>query len=174
MKKLLFAILMLFILASPTYAQVSEIAEVTATVQSTLSLTKDADVVFGNISATGTPTLDPKDVNHTDVGSTAHAGQFTISGGAGTGVVISYGSSYTLGDGGSNTLTFTPDVEGHATTQANASTISDGSNVTLDGSGAYIVWIGGSLGTLSNQAVGAYSTSAANGGGNFTLTIDYL
>lgn len=171
MKRLLFILLLLPMVL---LAQVQETAEVTATVQAELTLTKEADVSFGNISATSSPVLDPKGENHVDVGVNAHEGEFTIGGSNGSSVHVSYGSSYTLGDGTSETITFTPDVDGHESTQSSATDIVSGTNVTLGGTGEYKLWIGGSLGTLTSQATGTYSTNASNGSGDFTLTIEYF
>jgi hypothetical protein len=106
MKKLLLAALMLFALTATVNAQTQATAEVTATVQSELTLVKDVDIDFGNISATSTPILDPKDESHTDVGQGYAVGVFTLGGSNGVGVNVSHDATVTLGDG-TNTMTYT-------------------------------------------------------------------
>ncbi len=169
MKKLLFLILTIFALGG--YAQTTATAEVTATVQAELTLVNDVAINFGNISATSTPILDPKAVSHTDVGLSATVGQFTVGGSSGAGITVSYDATVTLGDG-TNTMTFTPDVFAHETTQSASSVLASGGTVTLGASG-YKLWVGENLGSLTNQIVGVYTASATNGSGIFTVTLDY-
>jgi hypothetical protein len=107
-----------------------------------------------------------------DVGSSAQVGLFTLGGSNSQSVTVSYPSSLTLDDGSGNDLTFTPDVEGHADTQASASDVASGSQVTLSGTGAYKLWIGGDLGTLSGQTTGTYTST--NEGTDFTITVEYF
>lgn len=171
MKKLLIALALLFAFATPLFSQTSATAEVTATVQSELTLTKDVDINFGNLSATSTPILDPKDVAHTDVGQGYAIGEFTIGGSNGVGVNVSHDASVTIGDG-TNTITYTPIIFGHEDTQSASSLILNGGDVVLGATG-YKLWVGGNLGTLTNQAVGVYTATAGNGSGAFTITIEY-
>ncbi len=155
------------------FGQESAIATVDATVLANLTITKNTDVDFGNIPATGTPILDPKGASHTDVGSRATVGVFTITGSASTQISITYPATNTLGNG-TTTMTFTTDIEGHADTQASAADVASGTQVTIGAAGSYKFWLGGNLGTLSSQATGTYaSDNATNGGGDFTLAIEY-
>ena len=170
MKKILILMLLLPLL---TFAQESVTSEVTATILTQLSLTKDADIAFGNLSGTSTPILDPTGVSHTDVGTQATVGEFTVAGAANAQISVSYDASVTLGDGTTNTITYTPSVAGHATTQTSATAITNGSQVTIDSNGDYKIWVGGNLGTLTSQTAGSYSSAASNGSGNFTLSIEY-
>jgi len=169
MKKLLFAVLIL--LAIGGNAQTSATSTVTATVQAELTLVNDVAINFGALSATSTPIMDPKDVSHTDLGQSYTIGEFTMGGSNGVDVNVSYDASVTLGDE-TNTITYTPSVYGHETTQASSAAVSNGANITLGASG-YKLWVGGNLGTLSSQATGIYTAAAGNGSGNFTITLEY-
>jgi hypothetical protein len=173
MKNLLFLVLALLISCGIVQGQEQVTASVDATVLAELSVTKNADIDFGNVSASSTPILDPTGASHVDVGTQFSVGEFALAGAAGSQLNIEYDASVTLGDGTSNTLTFTPAVAGHATTQGSATPVASGSQVTLDGSGDYILWVGGNLGTLSGQTPAVYSSGAANGSGDFTLTVEY-
>lgn len=174
MKKTLIGLLVAFALTTGAFAQAQATAEVTATIQATLSITNDANIAFGNLSASSTPIMDPKDVSHTDLGTNYTVGQFTLAGANGAGVSVSYDASVTLGDGSSGTITYTPAVYGHESTQASSSEVTSGSSVTLGGTGEYKLWVGGNLGTLTNQTVGSYSSNASNGSGNFTVSVEYF
>lgn len=170
MKKL-FLFLLLMLLSIGLMGQVSAEATVTANIQSELTLVKDVDIDFGNLSATSTPIMDPKDANHTDLGQGYTIGEFTLGGINGVGVSVAYDASVTLGDG-TNTITYTPVVFGHENTQSASSLVINGGDVTLGATG-YKLWVGGNLGTLSSQAVGTYTAAAGNGSGNFTITLEY-
>ena len=143
-------------------------ASVTARVVSDISVTKDADVSFGNVPDNSTPILDPNDPTgaSTDVGGAAQVGEFSIGGSQGAVVIVTFGSA-TLSDGASHTMTFTPKVVGHANAanQSSAPQILNNGEITLGASG-YHVWLGGNLGTLSDQEPGLYT-------GTFTLTAEY-
>jgi len=170
MKKLLL-IIMIMLMPAIALSQKSATAEVTATVQAELTLVKDVDIDFGNLSATSTPILDPKDVAHTDVGQGYTVGEFTIGGSNGVGINVAHDATVTLGDG-TNTMTYTPVIFGHEDTQSASSLVTNGGNVTLGATG-YKLWVDGNLGTLSSQATGVYTASAGNGSGLFTIIIEY-
>ena len=172
MKRILTATLMVALTLSFGFGQEQATASVDATVLANLTLTKDYDVNFGNIPATGTPILNPKGNGHTDVGTQAVVGEFSITGSNGAQISATYPATVTLGDGTSETMTFTTDLEGHADTQSSATDVASGSQVILGGSG-FKIWLGGNLGTLGDQATGTYASDAANGGGDFTLLIEY-
>jgi len=145
-------------------------ATVDAVVQANLTLTNTAIVDFKTLQPTSTPIIDPKNASHTDV-TTPTVGTFTLTGAASQVVAITEGGAVTLGDGGSETMTFTPDLEGHATTQGSATDV--GATVTLDGSGNFLFWLGGDLGTLTNQPAGIYASDESNGSGDWSLTVEY-
>ena len=165
---------MIALTLSFAFGQEEATATVDATVLANLTLTKNLDVNFGNIPATGTPILVPSGSGHTDVGTQAVVGKFTVSGSDGVQMSVVYDASITLGDGGTNTMTFTSDLDGFATDDPGSATgVVSGNQVTLGASGYYF-WLGGNLGTLGNQATGTYASDATGGSGNFTLTIEYF
>ncbi len=172
MKRSITTMVMFALLVSFGFAQQQAAATVDANVLANLTISKDFDVNFGNIPATGTPILDPTGASHTDVGSQSVVGEFSVTGSAGSQVSVTFPSSLTLGNG-STTLSFTTDLKGHADTQASAVAVV--TPITLSGSGAYKFWLGGNLGNLSGQATGLYtSDNATNGGGDFTLSVEYF
>ena len=145
-------------------------------VYSLLSLTKNVDIVFGNVSGTSTPIMDPIGItgNKTDLGTSYTVGVFTLGGTDGVPVSVSYDASVALADGAAgDDIIFTPDVAGHITAanQVDAAGVASESSVTL-GPAGYTIWVGGNLGTLSNQAVGDYT--ATLGAGLFTITVEYF
>ncbi len=169
------SIIALVVLSSGiVFAQVNATANVSATVQNALTITKNNDVAFGNLSANSAPVLDANDQSNTDVTGTYQIGDYTIGGSNGASVNVSYDASVTLGDGTAATMTFTPDVAGDASSsnQASAAGVTSGASITLGATG-YTLWIGGNLGTLSGQASGSYSSAATNGSGDFTVTVSY-
>lgn len=98
--------------------------------------------------------------------------QFTLTGN-GTSVVTVQYSSVTLNGPASSTLTFTPTIDGAASSanQATAASVANNATVTLGGSNysaqSYYFWLGGSVGTVgAGQTPGAYT-------GTFTLTVHY-
>ncbi len=159
-------------LSSFAIGQEAANATVDAVVLANLTLTKNYDVNFGNIAASGTPILNPKGTGHTDVGTTNQVGEFTVTGTNTAQISVAFPSSVTLGDGSSATMTFTVDLEGHADTQSSATDVTSGTQKTLGASG-YKFWLGGDLGTLTNQTTGTYASDESNGSGDFTLTIEY-
>lgn len=136
-----------------------------ASVLTALTITKNTDVAFGNIGATtaGAVTLDPKGVANNYVGSTWAVGTLTIGGANTQSIRLIWPASVSL-TSGANTLTYTLAVNGlNANTQASSSllTLTSGScSVTTSGTGAYYLWVGGNLGTLSSQATGNYTGTA--------------
>ncbi|NQV41064.1 MAG: DUF4402 domain-containing protein [Candidatus Marinimicrobia bacterium] len=169
MKKITTIVLMTTLVAS-VFAGDNATATVDAVVQANLALTNTASVDFGTLQPTSTPIIDPKNASHTDV-TAPTVGTFTLTGAAGQVVAVTEGGAVTLGDG-TNTMTFTPDLEGHATTQGSATDV--GATITLDGSGNFLFWLGGDLGTLTNQPAGAYaSDNVTNGSGDWSLSVEY-
>lgn len=144
---------------------------VNANVLSTLSVTNDQDVSFGNISGTttGEVFLDPKGSESSYVGATATAGKIIIAGDNNQSIRIGWPSTITLDDGGENDMTLTIAVSGSGSdNQATSSdlTAENGfTTVNLVLSNFYI-WIGGSLGVLENQPAGTYTGTA-------DITVEY-
>lgn len=175
MKKitLVFAIIILSLSGTSLFAGDGATAVVDAVVQANLSLTTVDSVNFGTLQPTSTPILNPIGSGHTDIFSGSTIGSFDLTGANGQTVVVTEGGPVTLGDGGSNTMTFTPNLIGFAT-DVQASGTPVGATVVLDGSaGTYFFWLGGDLGTLTNKPAGSYSSDASNGTGNWTLDVEY-
>lgn len=167
-----------FIILSAPHAQAqSDDVNVAATVKAAISVAKQTDVNFDDVSASSSPVLDPNGSNQ-DVNTTATFGEVdvTISGASSAqNIQVSWDqSSVTLSDGGSNTMTFTPDVSGNTTDDAASSTnISNNANVQTDANGNYFIYVGGDLGTLSGQTAGSYASNNTNGSGDLTVTVVY-
>ena len=174
-KTMILAIILSALIGTSVFAQSTDNATATvdAVVMANLVLSNTASVNFGNLASTSNPVIDPKGVSHTDVGAGAQVGTFTLTGPPTTNITVTFDANATLGDGGFETLTFTPDLEGHATTQGSATDVTSGSTVATNGSGDFLFWLGGSLGSLIGQASGTYATNAGNGSGDWTLTVEY-
>ena len=155
----------------------SGVATVTTEVLANLSITATTTVDFGNVASTSNPVISPNGGTHQDV-ATPTVGTFTIAGAANASVDVSFDATATLSDGAAtpNTITFTPDLAAHATTQSGAPSLTTGDDITLNGSGAYLFWVGGELGTpgtgISSQTAGTYST-ASTGGSAWNVTVTY-
>ena len=173
MKKLGFLFVLaigMFLTYMPANAQ-STTAQVSTTVQTALSITKSQDIKFGNISATSSPVLDPTGATNTDVGSTAQVGIFDISGANSGTIYVHYDANVSLtGPTGTPTptITFTPNVTGDVSSsnQSGSTSVGSGSTVSLSSTGAYTLWVGGNLGTLSSQTAGSYT-------GTFNINVYY-
>lgn len=115
------------------------------------------------------PSVDPTGQNTT--GTTATPLEFTISGEASHTLTVNYPTTVTLSNGTDN-LTFVPSVSGtnQAGAQATSTVFTGGSSSgeTLSTSGAYYVYVGGTLSvaTIPNQSTGSYS-------GTFTISVNY-
>jgi hypothetical protein len=144
------------------------------TVQGALSITKDADVDFGNISATTDDVvrLVPDGSSSSYVGSNAVTGKLTISGAPGADVLITYPAGITLIANETDQIAFSMHVYGNdEDIQASALQLSAegiaGENVTglLNATtGDYFLYVGGALGgtvgtpgALTDQAAGEYT-----------------
>ena len=152
-------------LAQPTSA--SATVNASATVLAQLTITKTADVAFGNVGATtvGPVYIDPLGSAHTYVGSGATVGGLTVSGANSQSVRLSWPASITLTDAGTDVMTYTLKVNGlNANTQASSGMLGLSSgyyDATTSASGKYYLWVGGDLGTLASQAAGVYSGTAS-------------
>ncbi len=131
-------------------------ATVGAVVNAVLTVTNNSDIDFGSIQATGSPVLDPQGTNTAAVGSSSTFGKFTLGGSDAT-VVITYDATAALDNNATGTMTFTADVSGKATDDiATSVDIASGGTATLSG-GAYYIYVGGNLGSLTTQETGTYS-----------------
>ena len=137
-----------------------------------LSITKNTDVAFGNVSATttGPVYVDPKGLAlSTFVGASAAVGTITIAAANTQSIHLGWPATVSL-TSGANTLTYTLKVNGFtANTQASSTTLAltgGYCDVTTSGTGGYYLWIGGNIGTLTTQATGAYTGAA-------TFTVEY-
>lgn len=147
---------------NPTYETANLTAN--AVVKTALSITNNSALSFGNISATtdGAVVVDPNGNEHAYVGETMTVGKFTIAGANSTSIEINWPATLELSDGVASTMTVTFDVSGHTSdASASSSTITSPADVTTSASGAYFVYVGGSLGTLSGQTAGTYTGTAA-------------
>lgn len=172
----LFSILVFFIASAQENTNESAELIASATVQGALSITKDADVSFGNISATtdGIVRLVPNGSSSSYVGSNATTGKLTINGAGNASVLISYPAGIVLetDDEPSSTLDyslhvfgFNEDIQSSSLQLSNEGEAGENVGRVLDGtSGNYFIYVGGALGgtigapaALSNQAAGEYT-----------------
>jgi hypothetical protein len=164
--------MLVILVAGNVQAQTKANATVNASadVMTALTITKNTDVAFGNVSATtaGPVYLDPKGLSASNyVGSNAAVGTFTIAGAISQSIHLGWPASVTL-TSGVNNLTYTLKVNGlNAATQASSTTLSlTGGyvDVTTSATGGYYLWVGGNIGQLSSQVAGSYTGTA-----NFTV-----
>jgi Domain of unknown function (DUF4402) len=134
-------------------------ANATATILTAISLAKNTDLVFGNISPTGTagtvvlsPTGTRTPTNVTLASGTSSAASFTATGTGSQTFTITPDSSATLSDGASHTLTVDT-----FTTSAGAGTLSSGTQTFT---------LGGTLHVGASQVAGSYT-------GTFNVTVAY-
>ncbi|MEJ2103690.1 MAG: DUF4402 domain-containing protein [Ignavibacteriaceae bacterium] len=173
MKKLFIILISMamFVFFSPFANAQSSTCAANATVVPTMTISKLADVNFGQILSTtsGAVDLKPTGTGSTNVGTSAAAGEFQITGGLGASVSVTYDASVTLNGPSSNTMTLNTELAGLSTSTQGSATAFTGSpeTITLDGtSGDYYIWVGGSLGSLSSQATGTYT-------GTFNISVAY-
>ena len=173
----LIPVFLLSILIIPTVnAQVdAEPLAVNATVIQNITLQVVRDVSFGNIQSDGDPIIDPQGTNTSDVAETAALGLIKVTAQASTALAIEWDKNQTvLGDGVDKTITFTANVATNTTDTPSGSTnYTEGSSIQTSTDGELFIYIGGDLGTLSNQAAGTYTSGASNGGGDITFTVNY-
>lgn len=156
-----------------SFAQTQSVTA-TATVDSEISLTKNSDIAFGTISQNVTATLDPNGSNQ-NVGGGAGIGDIDISASSSTGITVSWNNDALLTDSDNTaSMGLTADVDGSTTNNdaANSSDISNGGNVTTDGSGNFYLYIGGSITAAASQETDSYSTGNT-GGKALTIEVNY-
>ena len=178
----LLAVMVVVFVTANTHAQTNASVAVNASakVMGNLSISKVADVAFGDISATtaGAVALDPKGATSAYVGSAAAAGEVQVTCDAGASVRLTWPTSITLSDGAStpDLLTYTLNVYGYDGNggQSSSSQLSLSSGYTsVSPTGTtYTLWIGGSLGKLTSQVTGTYN-STNTGGSSASFTVEY-
>ncbi len=169
MKKLFSAAVVCIVASTSLNAQTSASATASATIVSPISIVKDVDMDFGNVSvstlAGGIVTLDPSvsgtrtpngggGVSLPAVTGTVSAAQFTVSGQANFTYDISLPVSATLSNAGNNMVAdnFTSSV----------------ATGTLDGSGVETFYVGADLNVNAGQPAGVYTT-----GSPFFVIVNY-
>lgn len=174
--KFLFAAIIIAAFSVNSYAQTNQQTsmDAKANVLTSLTITKNTDVDYKNISATtpGVVRLVPTGSGHAYVGQGATTGKLTITAEDETAVLITYPDGVVLASG-VNTMTYSMHVHGNTEdVQSTSSELSGegiaGSNVnrTTHTDGKYFLFIGGALGgtiaspaPLSGQATGQYTGS---------------
>lgn len=151
--------LMMLAAVSAAHAQStdSESATVSATVIASLSLAKDQNLAFGEVTQNASSVVDVTD---------AGAVKFTVTGEPNKNITFTLTSPANLTNGGNN-LPYTDDVQ-YNTSDApgTALALNDGATIALNGSGNLYVYLGGTVTAALAQVTGAYS-------GTFTVQVDY-
>jgi hypothetical protein len=155
-----------------TFAQVNATASAAATIVAPIAISKNVDMDFGNVAVSAAPGT----VVLTPIGGRSTTGGVTLPATAGTVTAASFGVS------GQASFTYS------ITLPAGATTISDGAAATmtvttwtsnptptgaLDGTGNQTLTVGATLNVGGSQTPGAYSSGAAGGSGDFTVTVNY-
>jgi hypothetical protein len=156
------AVLAALCMAAPLAAQNSASANVTATVQQPITVTKNNDLSFGSVF----PGLD-KPIAVTAGG----AAKFTVAGQASTPVNLTFTLPATIASGG-NTLTIASWTGHHATTDVTSggttfTPSASATAATLSGTGGLFVYVGATAQPTVTQASGSYS-------GSMTMTVVYF
>lgn len=178
-KNILAAFALVALFATSTFAQENTDVNIGAVVLADITLTKNADVSFGNIQDTGSPVLDPQGSSTADVGAGATFGKLTISAANSTQLLIDWDQATVTLSNGTNTMTFTPDFSGNSTDAIASSTDITKNTATAatetSGSGDLFVYIGGNLATLTGQASGTYTSDSGTAGasGDLNVTVNY-
>lgn len=167
-KTLLFALAVVGISSTESFAQVSATATATALVVTPIEITKSADMNFGNVAVSGTAgtvVLTPGGVRSTTLGvvlpataGTVSAASFDIEGQA------NYTYSITL----PSIPTTITRQSGTETMTVNTFTSSPTPTGTLSALGAQTLNVGATLNVGINQAAGTYVS-----GTPFTVTVNY-
>jgi hypothetical protein len=185
----LFAVLFTFSLSGLVSAQQSDnaTASATADVLTAVEVTKQTDLVFGNITPGNTKTVGVESdiVNGRAGGTTESAAQFTVSKGASSEVILSFTlpSQLSTDDNDNLTINFADDGSTKLS-RLTTSDDADGNNkedftpgvdfVTLTAENyksyfdatSFYVWLGGTVVPSNDQAQGKYS-------GEITLSATY-
>jgi hypothetical protein len=175
MKTIFKSVLALGLVAGFTFAanaQKTANAPASANILADLTIALDAgqdEIAFGNVSA-NTPAgvvLDANGVNNDNTGTVTNVARFNL-GGADVSISVYYDATVNLTDAVSNeVIVMTPEVVGDAdvANQETAAAIANTGTVSLV-SGAFHIWVGGTLPTMVNQTPGSYT-------GTFNISVEY-
>ena len=150
----------------------SDTATATAVVLTPMTITKNTNLVFGNVvqgngtvtvQTDGTRTLASNTAPAVS-GVTATAGKFTVGGTAAQGYAITYTPPATLASGG-NTMVFSLLAEAVDAATPTGAAVGTAATFTPAGATSYI-FIGGTLTVVATQAAGTYT-------GNVVVSVDY-
>ncbi len=167
--------------ASAGFSQTVNV-DVTAEVLAQINLTKNADVVFGEVPPNGSPVIDANSTNDQDLAGSFNFGKITVDAATNQSILITWNSSTTLtrASASTNPITFTAGVTGSSGEDdaANSTDITSGSTQTTGSSastnpGFYYIYVGGNLGTLNAQPAGSYSSANPGASGAITFTVTY-
>jgi hypothetical protein len=140
-------------LAVPAQAQNSGSINATATVLSSIVVTGN-DLAFGNVAQSQVKTVAPNGTG---------AGTFTIAGAAATPVVMSFSSlPADVGNVGlplSGWQYMAANVNSTAALSSAAAVVGSTFNGTLNGTGAYYVWVGATVSASAAVAPGSYTST---------------
>lgn len=135
----------------------SESATITATVIAALSVAKDQNMAFGEVTQNASSTIQVTDAN---------AVKFTVDGEPNKNITFTLTSPANLTNGANN-LPFADDVQYHTSdAPGSASALTDGATIALNATGDLYIYLGGTVTAGVGQTTGAYS-------GTFTLQVDY-
>jgi len=151
-------------------------ATASADIVSALSITKTADISFGNVSATtdGVVSLDPVNESHAYVGASADLGLFTISGANNTQINFTYDAEVTLTDGSSNNLYLITALAGSLDNSSYSSIGTAGSgDFTITSGGTYYLRVGGQLSSTSGSATALNGQTTGTYQGIFNTAVVY-
>jgi hypothetical protein len=166
MRKLTFAALGLLAFAFNSNAQSTATATATATVITPISISKNADMSFGNLAVQsgtgGTVVLDPAGTRTSTLGVTLPSANGTVTAAAFT-VTGSGSSTYAITLPSTVTLTHSGGVE----TMAASSFTSNPSATGALSSGTQDIAVGATLTVAAGQLAGVYTS------GNFDVTVNY-
>lgn len=159
-------------LGNTAYAQQTQTATASANVLTNLTIALDGTknaIDFGQLSATtpGIVVLDAKELVNANTGSVTKVATFNMTG-ADNAVTVSYDATVPMSTAsGTETMTMTPEVLGAAlvASQAGATPVGSGTQIT-PASGAFFLWVGGTIPKLTNQETGIYS-------GTFNINVEY-
>lgn len=160
MRHILVIFAMLAISATTMFAQGSDSESVQCTTQviKALTINKNQDLDFGTV---------PQGVTETIPVTSANAVKLTVDGQANFDVAVTYSAPSVLTTSGGDELSFSAVIKANSTDQpSNASALSSGDAVTLNSSGNYYIYLGGSVTAASNQVPGFYT-------GNVTFDVEY-
>jgi hypothetical protein len=182
MKKIFKSVLTLALVAGLGFAANAQTTSVinrdvtaSAEILSALSLTKNTDINFGSLSAStpGVVFLDPTGVANTNTGVTTSVGKFTLLGGLGADVKVSWPATIILqGDQApADQITYQILVHGSNTDLASGSSslgaqgVGTTADIILEAvTGNYFLYVGGGFPALIAQPTGTYTGTA-----NFTV-----